>query len=192
MSEARTRLPLSLPVIIIAEDPQRRTSVSQFSRRSFLGASLTAAAARAAQTAPSDRIRVGLIAAEASPPATSPLPRACRRRNPRHLRRGRRPHRHHRQPHRKMRGKAPAAVKDFRRVVERNDIDACLICTPDHWHALPTIAAFQAGKDVYVEKPLATSIGEGRACATPPPATIASRRWARTGAAAIIGARPWR
>ena len=38
-----------------------------------------------------------------------------------------------------------------------------LICTPDHWHALPTIAAFQAGKDVYVEKPLATTIGEGRA-----------------------------
>jgi len=54
-------------------------------------------------------------------------------------------------------------VKDFRRVTDRTDIDACLVATPDHWHALPTIMACQAGKDVYVEKPLATSIGEGRA-----------------------------
>jgi predicted dehydrogenase len=63
----------------------------------------------------------------------------------------------------KLRGKTPETVKDFRRVIERKDIDVCLICTPDHWHALPTIAAFQAGKDVYVEKPLATTIAEGRA-----------------------------
>jgi len=62
----------------------------------------------------------------------------------------------------KLRGKRPEAVKDFRRVVDRKDIDVILVCTPDHWHALPTIAACQAGKDVYVEKPLATSIGEGR------------------------------
>ena len=48
------------------------------------------------------------------------------------------------------------------RVVDRKDIDVCLVSTPDHWHALPTIAACRAGKDVYVEKPLATSIGEGR------------------------------
>jgi predicted dehydrogenase len=57
----------------------------------------------------------------------------------------------------------PDAVKDFRRVVERRDVDVVLVCTPDHWHALPTIAAFQAGKDVYVEKPLAVRIDEGRA-----------------------------
>ena len=57
----------------------------------------------------------------------------------------------------------PDAVKDFRRIVERKDIDVCLICTPDHWHALPAIAAIEAGKDIYVEKPLATSIAEGRA-----------------------------
>jgi predicted dehydrogenase len=62
----------------------------------------------------------------------------------------------------KAQGKRPTAVKDFRRVVEQKDIDVCIICTPDHWHALPMIAAVQAGKDVYVEKPLATSIGEGR------------------------------
>jgi len=56
----------------------------------------------------------------------------------------------------------PVAVKDYRRLIERKDVDVVAVCTPDHWHALPTLAAFEAGKDVYVEKPLATSIGEGR------------------------------
>jgi predicted dehydrogenase len=59
--------------------------------------------------------------------------------------------------------KRPDTAKDFRRILDRKDIDVCLVCTPDHWHALPTIGALQAGKDVYVEKPLATSIAEGRA-----------------------------
>jgi len=63
----------------------------------------------------------------------------------------------------KARGKRPEGVKDFRRVMDRKDVDAVLVGTPDHWHALPTIHACQAGKDVYVEKPLATSIAEGRA-----------------------------
>jgi predicted dehydrogenase len=62
----------------------------------------------------------------------------------------------------KLGRKAPTAEKDFRRVIDRKDVDVCLVCTPDHWHALPTVAAFQAGKDVYVEKPLATSVDEGR------------------------------
>jgi predicted dehydrogenase len=53
-------------------------------------------------------------------------------------------------------------TRDFRRVLERNDLDAVIIGTPDHWHALPTVMACQAGKDVYVEKPLALTIGEGR------------------------------
>jgi predicted dehydrogenase len=56
----------------------------------------------------------------------------------------------------------PGASKDFRRILDRKDIDVVLICTPDHWHAIPTIMAVRAGKDVYVEKPLATSIAEGR------------------------------
>jgi predicted dehydrogenase len=63
----------------------------------------------------------------------------------------------------KLGRKTPDAVKDFRRITDRKDIDVCLVCTPDHWHAIPTIAAFQAGKDVYVEKPLATTLAEGRA-----------------------------
>jgi predicted dehydrogenase len=64
---------------------------------------------------------------------------------------------------RKNRGNTPEYVKDFRKIMDRKDVDACIVGTPDHWHALPTIHACQAGKDVYVEKPLATSIGEGRA-----------------------------
>jgi predicted dehydrogenase len=53
--------------------------------------------------------------------------------------------------------------KYFRRLLDRKDIDAVLIATPDHWHALMTVMACRAGKDVYVEKPLAHSVREGRA-----------------------------
>jgi predicted dehydrogenase len=63
----------------------------------------------------------------------------------------------------KLRGRHPDTVKDFRRVIERKDVDVVLVCTPDHWHALPTVLACQEGKDVYVEKPLATTVAEGRA-----------------------------
>lgn len=61
------------------------------------------------------------------------------------------------------RGHKPDTVKDFRRVLDRKDVDVVLIATPDHWHALPAVLACQAGKDVYVEKPLAKTIAEGRA-----------------------------
>jgi predicted dehydrogenase len=55
------------------------------------------------------------------------------------------------------------AYHDYRELLDNKDIDAVIVATNGHWHALPSIHACQAGKDVYVEKPLATSIGEGRA-----------------------------
>jgi predicted dehydrogenase len=140
--------------------------VSDFSRRSFIGSSFASiAAARAAQVAPpSDRVRVGLIGCGGISSADIAaflahkevdIPLICDVDDARlAITIGR---------IEKATGKSPATVKDFRRVVERKDIDVCLVCTPDHWHAIPTIAAFEAGKDVYVEKPLAPSIGEGRA-----------------------------
>jgi predicted dehydrogenase len=51
---------------------------------------------------------------------------------------------------------------DFRRVIDRKDIDAIIIATPDHWHAIQTVTACDAGKDVYVEKPMSITIFEGR------------------------------
>ncbi len=58
--------------------------------------------------------------------------------------------------------RAPLATRDFRELLDRKDIDAVVISTPDHWHALPTVMACQAGKDVYCEKPLSLTIFEGR------------------------------
>ncbi len=55
------------------------------------------------------------------------------------------------------------SYNDFRDVLAREDIDAVCICTPDHWHAVISVAAAKAGKDMYCEKPLANSVGEGRA-----------------------------
>ena len=52
---------------------------------------------------------------------------------------------------------------DYRKLLERKDVDAVIIGTPDHWHALQMIHACEAGKEVYVEKPVGNSIGECRA-----------------------------
>lgn len=55
------------------------------------------------------------------------------------------------------------SYRDFRELVVRPDIDVISVATPDHWHAITTVAALNCGKDVYCEKPLANSVGEGRA-----------------------------
>jgi predicted dehydrogenase len=60
----------------------------------------------------------------------------------------------------KKTGKKPVLYKDYRKLLERKDINAVIIGTPDHWHCLQMIHACEAGKDVYVEKPLASSIEE--------------------------------
>ena len=65
----------------------------------------------------------------------------------------------------KVRGYKPPVFGDFRRVLEDKSIDAVAVVTPDHWHAIPTVRAFEAGKDVFVEKPLSYSLAEGRAMA---------------------------
>lgn len=60
----------------------------------------------------------------------------------------------------KLQDEAPTVYKDFRRLLNDPDIDAVIIGTPDHWHCLQTVYACQAGKDVYVEKPMANSLAE--------------------------------
>ena len=62
-------------------------------------------------------------------------------------------------------GSKPAGYSDFRRIIERKDIDAVCVGTPDHWHAAITILAAAAGKDVYCEKPMSLTVADGRAMA---------------------------
>jgi predicted dehydrogenase len=59
-------------------------------------------------------------------------------------------------------GGTPQHFRDYRKLLERKDLDGVVINTPDHWHALQTIHACQAEKDVYVEKPLSLCVAEGR------------------------------
>ncbi len=62
----------------------------------------------------------------------------------------------------KAAGEKAQAYKDFRQLFDRKDIDAVIVATPDHWHPLQTVLACQAGKDVYVEKPICTVVDEGK------------------------------
>ena len=56
--------------------------------------------------------------------------------------------------------KVPNLYKDWRHVIDNKDVDVVIVGTPDHWHCLPTIYSFEAGKDVYCEKPLSNTIEE--------------------------------
>ena len=63
----------------------------------------------------------------------------------------------------KEKGNLPQTRRDYRFMLDRKDLDAVIIATPDHWHALPAIQAVLAGKDVYVEKPVGHNVAEGQA-----------------------------
>lgn len=67
---------------------------------------------------------------------------------------------------------------DFRDLIARKDIDAVVVSTPDHWHAIPVVAAAKAGKDIYCQKPLSLTIAEGRAMSD---AVKANKRVFQTG-----------
>ncbi|MCR4414800.1 MAG: Gfo/Idh/MocA family oxidoreductase [Thermoguttaceae bacterium] len=59
--------------------------------------------------------------------------------------------------------KKPRTYRDYRELLKEKDVDLVLIATPDHWHALPMIAAVEAGADVYVQKPISVDVAEGQA-----------------------------
>jgi len=126
------------------------------SRREFLGASGAAVAA-----GPNDTINLGLIGCGARGrgvliPGFLKLPGtrfvAVCDLNSNHLAEGRK----------RAGGEQVAAFHDYRKLLEDKNIDAVIIAANAQWHVLPAIAACQAGKDVYLEKPAGNSIGEGR------------------------------
>ncbi len=149
--------------------------LSAMQRRTFLQAGAVGTLA-----APSDRIRLGFVASgsrarslmgitakfpdveiAAISDAIEPRMQEARL----SLARGPRPHK-------------PDLVSDYRRILDRKDIDAVFIGTTQHWHGLPFIHACQAGKAIYVEKPLSHTVAEGQAMV---------RAWRKYGVPAMMG-----
>src|SRR3954449_8058429 len=64
---------------------------------------------------------------------------------------------------RQMSKKTPRTYGDYREMLAEKDLDIVLIATPDHWHALPAIAAMEAGADLYLQKPVSVDVVEGKA-----------------------------
>jgi predicted dehydrogenase len=90
----------------------------------------------------------------------------------------------------KLLGRKVPIYSDYRHLLERKDLDAIVIATPDHWHSLMMIHACEAGKDVYVEKPACKYIAEGRAMVdtvkqTKRVVTVGSQGRCHPGAAAL-------
>jgi predicted dehydrogenase len=119
----------------------------------------------AGQTAPSERLRIGLIGCggrgrqlldvmrqypDVEFPIVSDVNEPRMEQAAKLLREG-------------PRAQEPERVVDHRRILDRQDVDAVLIATTQHWHGLPFIQAAQAGKHIYVEKPLSHTVVEGRA-----------------------------
>ncbi len=65
--------------------------------------------------------------------------------------------------HRQASKKTPRTYHDYREMLKEKDLDIVLVATPDHWHALPMIAAVEAGADVYCQKPISVDVTEGQA-----------------------------
>ena len=131
------------------------------SRRALLGGAITYAAGAAARPGPNDTLNLALIGCGARGrgvhiPVFQKLPGtrfvAVCDVNAKCLAQGRA----------RAGGDQVAAYHDYRKLLEDKSIDVVIVGTNQQWHVLPTIAACQAGKDVYLEKPVGNSIGEGR------------------------------
>jgi predicted dehydrogenase len=129
-------------------------------RRQFLHTASAAALAPSRAVGANERVRVGLIGCGVRGMTVARLMRqapgvefvaACDAYDP------------NAEAARAWAGPGCTSVRDFRHVLDRKDVDAVLVAPPDHWHAIPAVLACQAGKDVYVEKPLAHNVREGRA-----------------------------
>jgi predicted dehydrogenase len=88
----------------------------------------------------------------------------------------------------KAAGKGVEPYRDYRYVLQRNDIDAVVIATPDHWHAVQTVHACESGKHVYVEKPASCTVEEGKAMVA---AARKNRRAVQVGAQGRNGLAAW-